>query len=103
MRAGGRQKPIDADFEVIGGPYRVGDEHRVHKRWFFTGHYDERGVPLWYRPPRFTAWQIILIAAFVLLGVPLIAGLAYNYATFGDWRETSPAVASSQPPQTPPR
>lgn len=40
---------IEADFEVVGGPYRVGDEHRTEKDWFFTGRYDAEGNPYFIR------------------------------------------------------
>ena len=75
-------KIIDAEFEVIEGPYRIGDEHRTRKRWRWTGLYDKRGVPLWYRPPRFNKWQFAGIGVLVMiLGFCLIvAGMvAWGY------------------------
>lgn len=62
-----RPKIIDAEFEVIEGPYRIGDEHRTRKRWYWTGTYNKRGVPLWYRPPRFNKWQFAGIGVLVMI------------------------------------
>lgn len=62
-----RPKIIDAEFEVIEGPYRIGDEHRTRKRWYWTGTYSKRGVPLWYRPPRFNKWQFAGIGVLVMI------------------------------------
>lgn len=53
-----RSKIIDADFEIISGPYRVGDPHPTKRRWQWTGRYDRKGRPLWYRPPRFNRYQL---------------------------------------------
>jgi hypothetical protein len=44
-------KTIDADFEIVSGPYRVGDRHPRKRRWRYTGHHGADGVVLWYRPP----------------------------------------------------
>lgn len=62
-----RPKIVDAEFEVIEGPYRIGDEHRTRKRWFWTGAFDQHGVPLWYRPPRFNKWQFAGIGVLVMI------------------------------------
>jgi len=67
------RKITDAEFEVIEGPYRIGDEHRTRKRWLWTGTYDSQGVPLWYRPPaRFWRWLRPALITLLLLGIPLI-------------------------------
>lgn len=42
---------IDADFDVVGGPYRVGDEHRAERGWYFTGRYNSAGHPYFMRHP----------------------------------------------------
>lgn len=57
---------IDADFEIVSGPYRVGDPHPTKKRWLWTGRYDEKGRPLWYRPPLFNRYQF---AGVIFLGM----------------------------------
>jgi hypothetical protein len=74
----GRRRWIDADFDVVAGPYRVGEPHRNPKlrRWRFVAGPDANGVSIWYRPPRFS--RTVLIVA-VLLAYPaaillLIAG-----------------------------
>ena len=68
-------KPIiDADFEVVSGPYRVGDEHRKRRGWYWTGRYDKNGVPLWYRPPaRYWRWLRPALLALLYLGIPFLA------------------------------
>lgn len=69
----------DAEFEVVEGPYRPGDPHRDRKkrRWRFVGWPDRYGRPLWYRPPRFTKWQLagVLCGGFLLFqaGLYLLA------------------------------
>lgn len=57
----------DAEFEVVSGPYRVGDENRVKRGWFLTDRVGKRGEPLWYRPPgKVSKWiRRIGIAAYV--------------------------------------
>jgi hypothetical protein len=47
------KKPLitDADFEVVDGPYRVGDENREKRGWYLTDKIGKRGEALWYRPP----------------------------------------------------
>ena len=59
---------IDADFEVVSGPLRVGDEHPTQKGWFLTDQVDRRGRPLWYKPPH-VAWKIIRTACWVIVGL----------------------------------
>ena len=78
-----REQIIDAEFEVVGGPYRVGDEHRREKGWFFTGRYDAEGWPLFQRAPlpywksfRSIGWWFVIIyvaAVLLLIGVALVA------------------------------
>lgn len=41
----------DAKFEVVGGPYRVGEAHRTRRGWYFTGRYDADGDALFMRHP----------------------------------------------------
>lgn len=42
---------VDAEFEVVSGPLRVGDEHPVRKGWYLTDKIGRRGEPLWFKPP----------------------------------------------------
>jgi hypothetical protein len=61
------QKIIDADYEVVGS-YRIGEEHRTEKGWYFTGKYDHAGHPyfrkhrLWFEARAFL-WLALMIAA----------------------------------------
>lgn len=77
-----RPKIIDAEFEVIEGPYRIGDEHRTRKRWLWTGHYDKNGVPLWYRPPRFNKWQFAGIGVLVMIFGFCLYVAAWNFKAY---------------------
>lgn len=48
----GKKPPVtDADFEVVDGPYRVGDENRDRRGWFLTEKTGRNGEALWYKPP----------------------------------------------------
>ena len=52
-----REKVIDADFELVSGPFREGDEHPDKPGWYWTGKKDEHGDWLWYQPPnRYWLW-----------------------------------------------
>lgn len=73
MRATRPRGYIDADFEVVSGPFRVGDEHPTQKGWFFTDKVGRRGEPLWYRPPGFVSRWVRRIAAAII--VVTVAGL----------------------------
>lgn len=92
------KKPLitDVEFEVIEGPYRVGDEHRTRKRWLWTGLYRGDGVPLWYRPPRFTQYQFaaVVVGCAVLGMALLLLGLWVWTTYFGD---PAPAAALAAP------
>lgn len=48
-----RTEPLitDAEYEVVDGPYRVGDENREKRGWYLTDRIGKRGEQLWYRPP----------------------------------------------------
>lgn len=46
-----KQDYTDAEFEVIKGEYRTGEESRTRPGWYYTGRRDARGNQLWYRPP----------------------------------------------------
>lgn len=79
-------KPLitDAEFEVIKGPYRIGEEHRKRKRWYWTGTFDAKGVPLWYRPPCFNKWQFALVcigSAFAAWVAMVAAMVVWRYFT----------------------
>jgi hypothetical protein len=45
------RKVVDADYEYVAGPMRVGDEHPSHPGWQYTGQRDRKGNLLWYKPP----------------------------------------------------
>lgn len=70
-----RSKIIDAEFEVVDGPYRVGDEHRTRKGWYLTDRLDRHGNPLWYKPPGvFSKW--LRRIGYVLWLGPILLGVA---------------------------
>lgn len=72
-----KEKPsvIDAEFEVVDGPYKVGDEHRERRGWYLTNKVNRRGEPLWWKPPGKIEQHILKwiwlygIAAAILLGL----------------------------------
>jgi hypothetical protein len=77
------KKPwTDADFTVLGNHYRPGERHRDPKlkRWIYTGRSSAWGTPLWYRPPRFTRMQLVLIAC-IAVWAPLLLAVAYVSAS----------------------
>lgn len=88
----GREKSfIDADFEVVSGPYRVGEEHRRRKGWYFTGHFDRHGDPIWYKPPplisriaahiyrgMFVAIVVVVVTSMVYAGLKALFGVIVN-------------------------
>lgn len=80
MRATRPRSYIDADFEVVSGPFRVGDEHPTQKGWFFTDKVGRHGEPLWYRPPGFISRWVYRIAATIavvtVVGLSVLAILA---------------------------
>lgn len=57
---------IDAEFEVVDGPRRLGDPHPRRKRWLYAG-VGARGQALWYRPPRLNRWRYFLALAAALI------------------------------------
>lgn len=64
------QRIIDADFEIVGGPYRLGEEHRRERGWYFTGRHDADGDPYFMRHPRW--WRrrrMLRLAPIIALGV----------------------------------
>lgn len=79
----------DADFTVVSGPYRVNEEHRKRRGWFFTGLYDANGDPLFYNRRFFARRRfirriangyLILFAALVaLLIVVSAAAVAFGW------------------------
>lgn len=58
-------KVIDAEFDVVDGPYRVGDEHRERRGWFLTDKIGKHGEPLWYKPPS-RVWVWIRRACYAI-------------------------------------
>lgn len=73
-----RRKVTDAEFEVVSGPYRVGDEHRVHRGWFFTGHYDRHGIVQWYKPPG-PVWRWIRRVLWIVYAVIMLIGISVGW------------------------
>lgn len=76
------QKIIDADYEVVGGPYQVGEEHRREKGWYFTGKYNADSDPYfmrhpsWFRRLRFWRELPLKIAGVLLVIIVLSIVLA---------------------------
>lgn len=70
----GKLKIIDADFEVVSGPLRVGDEHPIRKGWYLTDKLGKRGEPLWYQPPS-PASKWVRRIALILFGLMMAAGI----------------------------
>lgn len=69
-----RPKIIDAEYEVVDGPYRVGDEHRERKGWYLTDQLDKDGLPVWYKPPgRISRWVrrigLVMYVGPIILGI----------------------------------
>lgn len=52
-----RPKIIDAKFDVVRGPGRIGQRHATRRGWYFTGKYDHNGDPL------FVVWWLLLMEA----------------------------------------
>lgn len=73
---------VDADFEVVDGPYRVGDEHRERKGWFLTDKVDKNGDPLWYKPPGPISRFIRVAGAVVWIGA-IVLGILITILTGG--------------------
>lgn len=74
-------KVIDADFDYVAGPMRVGDEHPTRRGWLYTGRHDRRGVLLWYKPPgRFSWWvrRIALTIYWSMMAVGVISALLFD-------------------------
>lgn len=72
---------IDAEFEVIGGPLRVGDEHPTKRGWFLTDQVDRHGNTLWYKPPStFSKWvrQVALIMFLGMMGFTLLTTILFG-------------------------
>lgn len=66
----------DAEFEVVSAPLRLGDPHPTKRQWLYAGP-DTFGRPRWYRPARFTRWQVFLLlcAGVVAFRVAAFVGL----------------------------
>lgn len=82
------QKVIDAEFEVVGGPLRVGDEHPTVKGWYWTGRYDRKGVGLWYKPPGLISRWVRKIALWLYLAMMAIgmgAAFLFDNPTGAGW------------------
>jgi hypothetical protein len=59
---------IDAEFEVVDGPVRIGDPHPFLKRWIYWGP-DHHGRPLWYRKPRLSKAQFALVSCALVMAL----------------------------------
>lgn len=80
---------IDADFEVVSGPLRIGEEHPKRRGWRFTGRYDKQGHPLFYSRVRdlrvwmggITAigWTLVVLVAAATIGLCIWAALAQTF------------------------
>lgn len=77
---------VDAEFTVVSGGLRVGDEHPTEKGWYFTGRTDDAGHPVFMRS---AAWfqarrrKRFLIGLAILASGPLIL-LAIELARYLD-------------------
>jgi len=74
----GQHKIIDADFEVVSGPLRVGDEHPIRKGWYLTDKVGRKGEVLWYKPPStFSKWvrRMAWVIYLGLMAFAVIVGL----------------------------
>lgn len=77
------QRIIDVQHEPVGCGYRIGEEHRTEKGWYFTGKYDHDGNPYFMRHPswfrRLYFWRrlpiwiayalLIVVAVFVVVAL----------------------------------
>lgn len=65
------KKPLvtDAEFEVVSGPFRVGDEHPTQKGWYYTDKIGRHGERLWYKPPGPISRWVRRVALFMYLGM----------------------------------
>lgn len=68
----GKTKIIDAEFEVVGGPLRVGDEHPIQKGWYLTDKVGRDGNALWYKPPGPVSVWVRRIAWVIYIGLMVI-------------------------------
>lgn len=67
-----RKSYVDAEFEVVSGPLRVGDEHPIRKGWYLTDKIGRKGEVLWYKPPStFSKWvrRVALATYFGLMAI----------------------------------
>lgn len=75
------EQATEVDFTVVSGPYRAHEEHRERKGWFFTGHYDASGDPLFYDRKFFARRRLVRrIANGYLIFFAVAFGL-----TMGSW------------------
>lgn len=75
------EKVVDAEFEYVAGPMRVGDEHPTRRGWFYTGRRNRKGVLLWYKPPGQISRWIRRIAAglyLALMALGIISAILYD-------------------------
>lgn len=81
------EKPfIDAEFEVVSGPYRAGDRHRARRSWTFTGRFDSAGFPLFYNKRLDVLWYLALAergARWILVATVGALALAMIFASIG--------------------
>lgn len=98
-----RHRVIDADFEVVSGPYRVGDEHPTERGWYFTDKVDRRGNPLWYRPPSgVSRWvRRVALTLFLLMMAGAIVSVFFERPTTEADREDARRILEATDPDRP--
>ncbi|MDZ4052412.1 MAG: hypothetical protein U1A07_19135 [Phenylobacterium sp.] len=70
------QKIIDAEFEVVRGPPKIGEAHPSRPGWYFTGNFDAEGHPLfkaWWLRAFDNVFAASTLTIAVLAAIPLIA------------------------------
>lgn len=69
----------DAEFQVVRGPYRAGDESPRYKGWYFTGRFNGDGDPLFIRKP-VPYWRSFQGLVFAGIGIFLLLFVAVGVA-----------------------
>jgi hypothetical protein len=95
---------IDADYEVVSGPYRFGEEHRSHPGWYFIGRYDAEGWPLFISKPApfhktLSGRTLIGIGALLAL---VVGGSVFEIYVFEPLFAHHPIAPAASPPSAQP-